>query len=106
MDYVKLSTAQGFETTATKEHLHPSRVIRISSVRCLRLYSCLDRMFRLSATYSNERLKILCQTSVSANYKGQEEELPLTVAAEDGPSLFGRNWLQAIQLDWASLKVN
>ena len=56
-------------------------------------------------TYSNVWLKTLGQTTVSVNYNGQEAELPLIVVNGNGPSLFGRNWLQAIQLDWASLKV-
>ena len=51
-------------------------------------------------------MKVLGQTTVSANYKGQEAGFLFIVVAGDGPSLFGRNWLQVIQLDWASLKVN
>ena len=33
-------------------------------------------------------------------------ELPLIVVDGDGPSLFGRNWLQVIRLDWSQLKLN
>ena len=31
-------------------------------------------------------------------------ELTLVVVAGDGPSLFGRNWLRQIQLDWKTIR--
>lgn len=34
----------------------------------------------------------------------QEQQLPLLVVAGDGPSLWGKDWLSAIQLNWAHLK--
>ena len=30
--------------------------------------------------------------------------LPIVVVAGSGPSLFGRNWLKAIKLDWKEIK--
>ena len=45
---------------------------------------------------------------MSVKYNDQEVELPLhlIVVDEDGPSLFGQNWLQVICLDWSQLKLN
>lgn len=34
------------------------------------------------------------------SYLGEYETLPLLVVAGAGPSLFGRNWLTTIRLDW------
>ncbi len=33
----------------------------------------------------------------------QAAQLPLIVLSGDGPSLFGRNWLESIQLDWKQI---
>ena len=51
-------------------------------------------------TYSGEQLKVLGQEQVKVTYKAQEVSAPLIVVAGEGPTLFGRNWLQLIQLDW------
>ena len=37
-------------------------------------------------------------------YKTQEVDAPLVVVAGEGPTLFGRNWLQLIQLDWKDIR--
>ena len=50
-------------------------------------------------TYSGEQLTVLGQAQVKVAYKNQEIEAPLIVVAGDGPTLFGRNWLQLLQLD-------
>ena len=55
-------------------------------------------------TYSGEQLKVLGQAQVKVTYKTQEVEAPLIVVAGDGPTLFGRNWLQMIQLDWKNIR--
>ena len=55
-------------------------------------------------TYSGEQLKVLGQAQVKVTYKTQEVEVPLIVVAGDGPTLFGRNWLQMIQLDWKNIR--
>ena len=51
-------------------------------------------------TYSGELLKVLGQAQVKVTYKAQEVTAPLIAVAGEGPTLFGRNWLQIIQLDW------
>ena len=55
-------------------------------------------------TYSGEQLKVLGQAQVKVVYKTQEVEAPLIVVAGEGPTLFGRNWLQLIQLDWKEIR--
>ena len=55
-------------------------------------------------TYSGEQLKVLGQVQVKVTYKNQEIEAPLLVVASDGPTLFGRNWLQLLQLDWKEIR--
>ena len=40
---------------------------------------------------------------MSVSYKNQTAKLPLVVVEGNGPSLFGRDWLQHINLDWKTL---
>ena len=49
-------------------------------------------------TYSGEPLPVVGQAEVKVQYGEQELQLPLIVVG--GPSLFGRDWLARIQLDW------
>lgn len=58
---------------------------------------------RLS-TYSGELLKHVGVIRVPVTYKEQSKELDLYVVANGGPTLFGRDWLQHISLDWPSIK--
>ena len=44
------------------------------------------------------------KVDVEVQYQGQQAKLPLIVV-EDGPSLFGRNWLSAICLDWKLINM-
>ena len=40
-------------------------------------------------------------------YEGQENELSTLVVEGSGPSLFGRDWLKEVKLDWKKLfKMN
>ena len=54
-------------------------------------------------TYSGELIKVLGSISVTVSYKQQTKQLSLLVVPTDGPSLFGRDWLKAIVLDWKQL---
>ena len=55
-------------------------------------------------TYTGERLELDRQVMVKVKYQDQEENLPLLVVKGTGPLLLGRNWLQAIWLDWGEIK--
>ena len=57
----------------------------------------------LLQTYTGEHLDTVGSISVDVCYKEQSVHLPLTVVAGGGPSLFGRDWLQHIRLDWKTL---
>ena len=65
----------------------------------------LEKSNFLLTTYSNEKINVIGQTIVQAKYDGQEEILPLIVVVGNGPTLFGRKWLEKIQIDWKSLKL-
>ncbi len=54
-------------------------------------------------TYTGEPMRVLGQLRVNVKYHNQEHTLPLLVVGGSGPSLFGRNWLGKIRLDWASI---
>ena len=54
-------------------------------------------------TYSNESLQVLGQIEAKIQYNKQEVQLPLIIVKGNGPSLFGRDWLAHIQLDWKKI---
>ena len=56
-------------------------------------------------TYTDERMPVIGELSVEVCYGKQCERLPLVIVAGDGPSLFGRNWLDYVQLDWKSIRA-
>ena len=53
--------------------------------------------------YSGELIEVLGTISVTVCYKQQTKQLSLLVVPTEGPALFGRDWLQAIVLDWKQL---
>ena len=56
-------------------------------------------------TYTGEPIKVMGSIAVDVCYKDHSYSLNLIVVRGTGPSLFGRDWLHAIPLDWAYLKV-
>ena len=54
----------------------------------------------LLKTYTDEAMMVTGQINVCVNYGEQVARLVLVVVAGSGPSLFGRNWLKYLQLDW------
>ena len=54
-------------------------------------------------TYSGELIQVLGSISVTLCYRQQTKCLSLLVTPTDGPVLFGRDWLNAITLDWKQL---
>ena len=54
--------------------------------------------------YSGHEVQVMGQRVVEVEYGHQKRQLPLLiVGGNQKPALFGRNWLQSIQLDWAEL---
>lgn len=56
-------------------------------------------------TYTGQGIQVLGQHTVQVGYEGAQHSLPLVVGGGDRPTLFGRNWLEVIQLDWGSIKA-
>ncbi len=54
-------------------------------------------------TYSKQSLVVLGLVHVKVEYNGQIAQLPLVVVQGDGPSLFGRDWLSVIKVDWPAV---
>ena len=63
----------------------------------------LTKSDMLLRTYSGAKLPVLGIISVDVHCNDQTVKLPLVVVQGGGPSLFGRDWLQHIQLDWRTL---
>ena len=53
--------------------------------------------------YSNESLEVLGQIEATVQYKEQIAKVPLIVVKGNGQSLFGRDWLSQIRLDWQKI---
>ena len=54
-------------------------------------------------TYMGQELPVLGTTTVNVRYASQTTSLPLVVVKGDGTSLFGRNWLEHIKLNWSAI---
>ena len=57
-------------------------------------------------TYSGEQLVVLGTLRVTVKYEAQQVVRSLLVVKGAGPSLFGRDWLEVIKLNWRSLTVH
>lgn len=65
----------------------------------------LDKSSVRLTTYTGEAIEILGQKDVLVEYQNQRCCLPLVVVGGQGPALFGRNWLEHLNLDWGSIKT-
>ena len=54
-------------------------------------------------TYTGEQVVVVGSITVTVCYNTQVIELPLLIVKGEGPSLFGRNWLSQIKLDWGAI---
>ena len=54
-------------------------------------------------TYTGESVKPMEFCYVTVQYQGQSQELPIYVVKNEGPTLFGREWLESIHLDYPLL---
>ena len=51
-------------------------------------------------TYLGEPINVKGQVQVEVQYEQQQVKLPLVIVDGNGPSLFGRQWLDCIKLNW------
>ena len=56
-------------------------------------------------TYTGEPIPVLGEMTVDVTYRQNHYTLALFVVEGNGPTLFGRSWLEHICLDWKSLGV-
>ena len=54
-------------------------------------------------TYTGEQVVVVGSVTVTVCYDTQVVELPLLVVKGEGPSLYGRNWLSKIKLNWGAI---
>ena len=45
-------------------------------------------------------------TEMQVVYEGQTTTLPLVIVKEDGPTLWGRNWLSKMRLNWREKRIS
>ena len=54
-------------------------------------------------TYTGEPIQLCGSTNVQVSHNGQTFSLPLVVTEGEGPTLLGRNWLEALCFDWRAI---
>ena len=54
-------------------------------------------------SYAGEIITVMGQMKVEVTYGAQRVKLPLILVSNDGPSLFGRDWMIKIQLNWKEI---
>ena len=54
-------------------------------------------------SYLKEPIPVVGSYEVAVSYKKQQTTLPLIIVKGNGPTLFGRNWLDHIVLDWKEI---
>ena len=57
----------------------------------------------LLQTYTGHPVQVSGQFPVKLEYQKQNVTVPLLVVKGSGPSLFGRNWLSHVKLDWKKI---
>ena len=73
----------------------------VSLVSDSQLQGCLLKPSEVQLlTYFGGPISVLGEVEVSVSYEDQQAHLPLVVVKGNGPSLFGRNWLHTIRLNW------
>ncbi|KAL5018941.1 hypothetical protein ScPMuIL_004663 [Solemya velum] len=65
----------------------------------------LERSDVTLKTYSGEKLKPVGMANVTVEYKGQTQQLKLYVVQQGKSTLFGRDWLMNLRMDWPEIKA-
>ncbi len=64
----------------------------------------LDSTKTILRTFSGEKIKPLGIAKVKVEYQGQKKHLNLFVVEKGMSTLFGRSWLEKLQLNWKELR--
>ena len=92
---VSMELDTGSAVTLASEHTHkskwPETPLQLSSVKL--------------CTYSNESLEVLGQIEAIVQYNEQIVKVPLIVVKGNGQSLYRRDWLSQIRLDWQKIHL-
>ena len=56
-------------------------------------------------SYTGESVKPMEFCYVTVQYQRQSKEIPIYVVKNEGLTLFGREWLESIRLDWLLLQL-
>jgi hypothetical protein len=86
---VDTGAALSIISEATRKAMFPSLRLHKSEVM---LKACTE-----------EPMQVVDNLHVRVDYGRQQAKLVLVVVGGDGPSLFGRNWLNYIRLDWSNI---
>ena len=78
-------------------------LISIKTYRALFPDETLQESTASLSTYSGQPLRVLGQREVEVCVSDQRSNLPLIVVEGEGPSLFGRDWLRTIRLNWKNI---
>ena len=54
-------------------------------------------------SFSGDVISVLGQVEVEVIYNNQSVKLPIVVVSGEGPSLFGRDWMMKIKLNWKEI---
>ena len=63
----------------------------------------LNKCDLILKTYSGKSLKVKGMVTVEVKFNQQTASLPMVILEGNGPTLFGRNWLSHIRLNWSDM---
>jgi hypothetical protein len=63
----------------------------------------LDKSTVKLQTYTGQQIEVCGSAMVPVTHDGQTASLPLIITGGNGPTLLGRNWLEALRLDWRTI---
>ena len=68
-----------------------------------RSFSLYYQLLNVCSIMGKEEIEVVGKIIVTVSYKNVEKEMPPIIVKGDGPSLFGRDWLLYIPLDWKEI---
>jgi hypothetical protein len=93
-ELIEMDLDTGASLSVISEELYKTKLVEKVTLRPSRV---------ILKTYSGEMLGVLGEINVHVKYQKQSKFLPVIVVKGSGPALFGRNWMEAIKLDWQSI---